>query len=386
MDSDALTARALDMATFGALLLMGTLGVGGFDTWTRRAGGICLCLIFGALVWWAGRRERSTRTMTVVVAVQAATMIAAVALGSEAYEAFGFMLMELAVRVAMEFTASIAAVWVAGLWIAHTLASPVLRPDAALIIAFNLGVYALCGLVGYTLRRLNIAKAAAEDVSRRLEGAQAMIGRLAVDAERQRLSRDLHDSVKQQVFAASMQIGAASSLLRRDLAAADSALHAAATLTAGAATQLNSVIYELRPDGREEGDLVSALHDVVSEWGRQNALHITLRSDSAAGALALDPDRVHGLTQVVSEALANAVRHSRSDTATVHAGIYGDRLRITVSDEGVGFTPGCASGGLGLTTMHERMSELGGDLRISSRPGTGATVEVALDIARTDDD
>src|SRR5207245_9302396 len=93
--------------------------------------------------------------------------------------------------------------------------------------------------------------------------------KLATLEERNRLARDLHDSVKQQVFAVAMQIGATRLLIQRDTAAAEVRLNEAQKLVRQAQQELTSLIRELRPVALEEKGLVIALRELVAQWALQ---------------------------------------------------------------------------------------------------------------------
>src|SRR5439155_12671858 len=99
--------------------------------------------------------------------------------------------------------------------------------------------------------------------------------------ERNRLARDLHDSVKQQVFAVSMQIGATKVLLKRDVDAAEVRLNEAEKLVRQAQQELTSLIRELRPVALEGKGLVAALRELATSWAQQTGIVANLRVEGA---------------------------------------------------------------------------------------------------------
>ena len=107
--------------------------------------------------------------------------------------------------------------------------------------------------------------------------------KLATLEERNRLARDLHDSVKQQVFAISMQIGATRVLLKRDVAAAEVRLNEADKLVRQAQQELTSLIRELRPVALEGKGLVTALRELATSWAQQTDIVANLRVEEAEG-------------------------------------------------------------------------------------------------------
>lgn len=200
-------------------------------------------------------------------------------------------------------------------------------------------------------------------------------------AERARISRDLHDSVKQHIFAVSMQIGAALSHLERKPENTRQHLQNAGELTYQAQQELNKMIYELRPaaqaiaqapEAARETESVDALRAYVVNWGRQNQLPVNI---TIVETLMLPPDIQIELLRVAQEALSNIVRHSQA--TQVHFSLTSEQTQVvlTISDNGCGFDPSSRlHSGVGLHSMRERMEELGGSCEIVSQVNQGTCV------------
>ncbi len=195
---------------------------------------------------------------------------------------------------------------------------------------------------------------------------------LASMEERNRLARELHDSVKQQVFGAAMQISTAQTLIERDAAAARIHLAEADRLTRLVQQELATLIRELRPAALEGKGLAEAVRDYVVQWSRQTGITADVR---VQGERALPLTVEQELFRVAQEALANVARHSQAAAAAVHLFYENDSVVLTISDEGRGFDPASADGrGVGLVSMRERMEAVGGSLQVISRPGEGARI------------
>jgi NarL family two-component system sensor histidine kinase LiaS len=192
---------------------------------------------------------------------------------------------------------------------------------------------------------------------------------LASMEERNRLARDLHDSVKQQVFAAAMQVGAARELPHARTQEAEAHLGEAQRLTQLAQQELTILIRELRPAALEGHGLTAALRDYLSSWSQQSGIEAELR---VQGERVLPLDLEQALYRVAQEALSNIVRHSGASLVDVHLAWYRHHLIFTVTDNGHGFKPGSnVHRGLGLDTMKEQAEALGGSLKLeSSKDGT----------------
>jgi len=193
---------------------------------------------------------------------------------------------------------------------------------------------------------------------------------LATLEERNRLARDLHDSVKQQVFAAGMQLATARHHLHTDAARAGAALAEAERLVRQAQQELTALIRELRPAALHDRGLTVALQEHVAAWARQTGIVADFR---VQGKRHLPLEVEQTVFRVAQEALANVARHSGATRVSVRLAWDEDHLlRLEVEDDGRGFSPVAAHGqGLGLTSMEERLQRLGGSLHIASAAGQG---------------
>jgi signal transduction histidine kinase len=186
---------------------------------------------------------------------------------------------------------------------------------------------------------------------------------LAAVDERNRLARDLHDSVKQQVFATSMNLAAAQSLWEKNPSEARSRLEAALALSRQSQQELTGLIQTLRPVQLEKQKLSQALNDLVRNWSRQNQI---TASCEAKTDLPLAEEVEQALFRVTQEALSNISRHSRANAASLDLVAENGRARLTIIDNGQGFDPLRPQRGLGLQSMQERMHAVSGSLHIES--------------------
>ncbi len=210
---------------------------------------------------------------------------------------------------------------------------------------------------------------------------------VATVQERHRLARDLHDTVKQQVFAAGLQIATARALATRNPEAALAPLGEAETLIRQAQTELTDLLRELRPLTGDGTRLPERIEKEVADWSRRTGI---AGEFLASELFPLPEAHATELLCVVREALANSARHSAATTARVF--LNGDRatgqVTLSVSDNGRGFEHGRARrrGGMGLSTMRERAESLpGGRFLLQSAPGAGTRIEVRYVTAAMED-
>ena len=229
--------------------------------------------------------------------------------------------------------------------------------------------------LGQVARQLNRM---AEQLQNLLEARQE----LATLEERNRLARDLHDSVKQQIFAVSMQIGATKVLLKRDIDAAEGRLNEAERLVHQAQQELTSLIRELRPVALEGKGLVAALRELATEWTQQTNIVANLRVEGegaqethSTSTQVLPLTVEEALFRVAQEALANVARHSKATLVQMILTTTDDTVTLSIADNGQGFdTTRQGHLGVGLLSMQERMKALGGDVQVESTPGKGTRV------------
>ncbi len=201
---------------------------------------------------------------------------------------------------------------------------------------------------------------------------------LSIVEERNRLARELHDSVSQKLFGLVLTAEAAATLLDRDSAAAGEQVARLGELAQEALTELRELIFELRPLSLEQEGLAATLRKQVEMLRRVHGREIELR---IAGSAACAPDAEADVLRVAQEALANALRHAGAERIELRMEARDGRLLVVVADDGAGFDPAdpaLRSRRLGLTSMEERARALGGTLAVVSRVGEGTTVTLEV--------
>jgi signal transduction histidine kinase len=204
---------------------------------------------------------------------------------------------------------------------------------------------------------------------------------LSAIEERNRLARDLHDSVVQKRFGVVLAAQSAATLLERSSDDARAQVDRLQELAQEAIAELRSLVFQLRPAAIETEGLAAALAKHVEVLRRVHRLKVDLE---VSGAARLRPGVDEELFKIAQEALHNALRHAHAGHLEVALDERDDAVALSVRDDGVGFdpdAPGGRSRSLGLTSMEERARALGSALEIASAPGQGTTIslEVALD-------
>jgi two-component system, NarL family, sensor histidine kinase LiaS len=206
---------------------------------------------------------------------------------------------------------------------------------------------------------------------------------LAVVEERNRLARELHDSVKQHLFSLAMTASA----IRTHFEALERTPEGVTPFTGAtlgdmvceieagaqrAQRETTRLIEDLRPGSLQEQGLAAALNDYTLLVGAQE--HLLIYLEVIGDDRRLPSSVSEALYRVVQEALHNIARHARATRVDVHLRCDVERVKLTIEDNGVGFDTTRRSPGLGLVNMQERMLNVGGRLSLESQVGVGTTV------------
>jgi len=213
--------------------------------------------------------------------------------------------------------------------------------------------------------------AVAIENARLYEGAQ----NLAAIEERQRLARELHDSVSQALYGIALGARTARTLVDRpetDIDQLTSPLDYVLSLAEAGLAEMRALIFELRPESLESEGLVAALNKRAEAISTRHQIEVILDLCEEPSI----PLRMkESLYRVAQEALNNIVKHARASHVTVSLACLNGKIRMEVIDDGAGFDTGLDyPGHFGLHTMRERVEELGGELLVESTPQNGTRI------------
>jgi two-component system sensor histidine kinase UhpB len=215
------------------------------------------------------------------------------------------------------------------------------------------------------------------DAERRRTSSTALA---AQEEERTRVARDLHDEVNQSLTALLLRLEAARAKAPVELA---HELAETKALANQAMEELLMLARQLRPTALDDLGLKAALAGHVKELGRRGRINASFDASGDFSGLPADVQLV--VYRVAQEALSIAAQHSGAEHVQVRLMREGDRVELTVGDDGSGFTFDQAARGLGISGMRERALLVGGDMQVESRPDSGTRVRltVPLDLVDT---
>jgi signal transduction histidine kinase len=224
-----------------------------------------------------------------------------------------------------------------------------------------------------TLEQLNAELE--ERVTIRTEHVLAQQRELAALEERQRLARELHDSVKQMLFSIGIGLRAARGRVRSDPEAAIGLLQQHEQTAIQAQEELGDLLVQLRTPATGPADLVVLLAQHAAWLTQRHGMNIALQLPPA---LVLAEPLPRELTQIAREALHNVLRHSGVAEAQLTLSVERGQLTLAISDRGCGFSRAAPHLSHGLRSMYERVALLGGTLQIQAAPGEGTSIWVQI--------
>ena len=196
--------------------------------------------------------------------------------------------------------------------------------------------------------------------------------------ERQRLARELHDSVSQTLYGIGLGAYTAREALESDPEQAMASIDYVLTLAEAGLAEMRALIFELRPESLEREGLVAALTKQVAVL--RTRYKLTVEADLGEEPN-LSLEMKHALYRIAQEAFHNIVKHARASTVVLRLTEQANEIILEVRDNGRGFDPeGLFPGHLGLRSMHERVTKMGGTLSIVSVAGQGTCVGARMPI------
>lgn len=223
-------------------------------------------------------------------------------------------------------------------------------------------------------------------------------GQAAVQAERNRLARELHDSIKQQLYAINVSAAAALARWESDLVGARNAVEDVRRSAQAALTEMAALLQQLRPAPLAAAGLLDALREQSEALAHRTGARVTVDlgqpEDAAAYAAAVDTGRLapgaeEEIFRIGQEALNNVARHARAGNVDLRLRIEDEVLKLDITDDGQGFSAPETEGadvrgdaGYGLAGMRDRAAAIGATLDLTSAPGKGTHVALAAPLGK----
>lgn len=265
-----------------------------------------------------------------------------------------------------------------GFMLIHHPARPSLRTEVVitLYLILVLLVFGYCGCLMTT--RIRHQTQALADANALLRHYASTLERLAVSRERNRVARELHDTLAHTLTGLTVELETIKAYWSIDPATANTLIESALVATRAGVQETRRALDALRASPLEEQGLRMALCQMVHDGATHASLHLDLRV--AAHLPLLLPDVEQCLYRVAQEAVTNVTQHANAQHIAVHLTADDERLTLIVQDDGCGFAPSHDSPAnhFGLVGMRERAYLAGGQLTIISAVGQGTTIKLVI--------
>lgn len=255
--------------------------------------------------------------------------------------------------------------------------------EVAGVALTGLAVIVVHGLVGRIHRQNQDQRQLIDELRATRAELAAREREAGVLAERERLARDIHDSLAQGFTSIVMLLEAADAHLDADAVDVRASIDQARQAARDHLAEARRVVWSLRPGPLEHGALAGALEILVDTTFAATGTQAELRVDG--DPIPLDPAQELVLFRAAQETLANAARHASATSVVCTLTYLGDETILDVHDGGTGFDPDAVTptpeGGIGLVGLADRVAAAGGQLHIDTTPGMGTTITVTVPTA-----
>jgi signal transduction histidine kinase len=213
---------------------------------------------------------------------------------------------------------------------------------------------------------------------------EQQIREVARQEERNRLARDLHDSIKQQIFVIQTAAATAQARFDGDQAGAKLALEQVRSSAREAVTEMQAMLDQLRAVPLENAGLVESVKKQCEALGFRTGARVEFKLGNLPPTEALPPGAHEAILRAAQEALANVGRHARAGSVLVSLGSVHGHVELRIQDDGAGFDPNQSSRGQGIANMRARAEEFGGKFYLASGPGNGTSVAFSIPYTPTE--
>lgn len=247
----------------------------------------------------------------------------------------------------------------------------------------NIALIAAAIALGYALRARRLRAAQQAQIARLTHEQLTREAELKIRGERERISRELHDTLGHALSVIALHAGAGREAVGRNDRAAAAAFDQVREQSSASLQELRTMLRLLRTqDDDQESRRLHSLADITMIIDEVTAAGVEVTADLRVAVDDLPAAVDAAAYRVVQESLTNIVRHARATTATITAAVQAGRLHLTVTDDGTGAADG-RTDGYGITGMTERVRLLGGRLVTRTAPGAGFTVEATMPVRIT---
>jgi signal transduction histidine kinase len=198
--------------------------------------------------------------------------------------------------------------------------------------------------------------------------------------ERQRLARDIHDTLAQHFTSIIIHLAAAKHSSPESV---QSEVQQAEEAAREGLDEIRRIVWDMQPEQIEKASLIEAVEELAARWSAENSARVRMNVTGTPRSLPSSAETA--LLRISQEAMHNINKHAQAKNVNITFSFMEDMFVMDIADDGLGFDPSNPSTGFGLKTMRDRAEESGGTLTIESEQGTGTAIAVSIPISEEND-
>ncbi|MCI0615152.1 sensor histidine kinase, partial [bacterium] len=198
--------------------------------------------------------------------------------------------------------------------------------------------------------------------------------------ERQRLARDIHDTLAQHFTSIIVHLAASR---HSNFGTVQTQVQQAEDAAREGLDEIRRIVRDMQPEQIEKASLVEAVEKLAARWSAENSVQVKMKVTGAPRSLPSSAETA--LLRISQEAMHNINKHAQAKNVNITFSFMEDIFVMDIADDGLGFEPSKIGNGFGMKTMRDRTEELSGTLTIESERGTGTAIAVSIPISEEND-
>ncbi len=254
-----------------------------------------------------------------------------------------------------------------------------------LILMIILGLLTILTIMGAFISSIIIQSTDRQRLIDELTRSRANLMRAEREAgrlnERQRLARDIHDTLAQHFTSIIMHLAAAR---HSNFGTVQTQVQQAEEAAREGLDEIRRIVWDMRPEQIEKASLVEAVEELAARWSAENSVLVKMNVTGTPRSLTSSAETA--LLRISQEAMHNIIKHAQAKNVNITFSFMEDVFVMDITDDGLGFDPSKSSDGFGMKTMRDRAEELSGTLTIESERGIGTAIAVSIPVSEENED
>ncbi len=253
------------------------------------------------------------------------------------------------------------------------------------ILMIILGLLIISTIIGAFISSILIQSTNRQRLIDELTRSRANLMRVEREAgrltERQRIARDIHDTLAQHFTSIIMHLSAAK---HGNFETVQTHVQQAEEAAREGLDEIRRIVWDMQPEQFEKASLIEAIEELAARWSAENNIQVKMKVTGNPRSLASATETA--LLRISQEAMQNINKHAQAKNVNITFSFMEDIFVMDIADDGLGFDPSKSKNGFGMKTMRDRAEELNGTLTIESERGNGTAIAVSIPISEENDD